>query len=159
MAKERSPDPTAGSINPDPASNEPAHTDQAVSIDWDLLASEAAQAACRAYAPYSNFKVGAAALTSDGRVVTGCNVENISYGLSLCAECSLVSDLRRVSEGRLVAVLIVTGSGKPCTPCGRCRQLLLEHGGPDCLVNGDGTPKRLEELLPGGFDSDRFAQG
>ena len=128
-------------------------------IDWDLLRQEAIKAAAKAYAPYSKFQVGAAGVTTDGQIVTGCNVENISYGLSLCAECSLVSDLRRVAGGRLRAVLILSGSGNPCTPCGRCRQLLLEHGGPDCLIDGDGTPKRLAELLPDGFTSDRLYEG
>ena len=113
----------------------------------------------RAYAPYSRFSVGAAALVDDGRVVTGCNVENVSYGLSLCAECGLVSDLARTGGGRLVAVAVVSGSGEPCTPCGRCRQLLLEHGGPECLVDGDGHPRTLSELLPGGFTPDRLSRG
>lgn len=136
-----------------------ASNDQELAIDWDLLRREAANAAEKAYAPYSNFHVGAAAITSDDQVVTGSNVENISYGLSLCAECSLVSDLQRVGGGRLLAVAILSGSGQPCTPCGRCRQVLFEHGGPNCLVDGDGTPRRLAELLPGEFDQDRFAQG
>jgi cytidine deaminase len=128
-------------------------------VDWALLKKEAADVAKRAYAPYSNFHVGAAALTEDGRIITGCNVENLSYGLTLCAECSLVSALHSGGGGRLRAVAIVSGSGQPCTPCGRCRQLLLEHGGPDCLVDGDGTIKTVAELLPGGFDADRLAQG
>lgn len=112
-----------------------------------------------AYAPYSQFRVGAAGLVDDGRIVTGCNIENVSYGLTLCAECSLVSDLHTSGGGRLVAVLVVSGSGAPCAPCGRCRQLLLEHGGPDCLVDGDGTARTVAELLPGGFGPDRLAEG
>jgi cytidine deaminase len=126
-------------------------------IDWELLHEEARKASSRAYAPYSQFSVGAAALTDDGRVVTGSNVENASYGLSLCAECSLVSDLIRTGGGRLIAVAVVSGSGDPCPPCGRCRQLLLEHGGPDCLVDGDGTIRTLDVLLPGGFGPSRMA--
>ncbi len=128
-------------------------------IDWDALVAAARQAADRAYAPYSNFRVGAAGLVDDGRLVTGSNVENVSYGLSLCAECSLASDLIRTGGGRLEAVAVVSGSGEPCTPCGRCRQILLEHGGPSCLVNGDGRPTTLGELLPGGFDTQRLAEG
>ncbi len=128
-------------------------------INWDELRAAANEVAKLAYAPYSNFRVGAAALTDDGRIITGCNVENLSYGLSLCAECSLVSALHSGGGGRLVAVAIVSGSGRPCTPCGRCRQLLFEHGGPDCLVDGDGTIRTVAELLPDGFDADRLAQG
>ena len=128
-------------------------------VDWAALRSAAADAASRAYAPYSRFPVGAAALVDDGRVVTGCNVENLSYGLTLCAECGLVSSLHAGGGGRLVAVAVVSASGEPCTPCGRCRQLLLEHGGPDCLVDGDGTPRTMAELLPDGFDADRFRRG
>jgi cytidine deaminase len=128
-------------------------------IDWARLHQAANDACGRAYSPYSMFSVGAAGLVGDGRIVTGCNVENVSYGLSLCAECGLVSDLCLSGGGRLVAVVVVSGSGEPCSPCGRCRQLLYEHGGPGCLVDGDGTPKPLGELLPGGFDPDRLARG
>ena len=127
-------------------------------IDWDVLRAEARAACLKAYAPYSNFPVGAAAVASDGRIVTGSNIENASYGLTLCAECALVSDLIRTGGGRLVAVAVVSGSGAPCTPCGRCRQLLFEHGGPDCLVDGDGVIRTVDELLPGGFGPDRLAQ-
>lgn len=128
------------------------------SIDWAELRVQAQAACARAYAPYSNFPVGAAAVASDGRIVTGSNIENASYGLTLCAECSLVSDLIRTGGGRLIAVAVVSGSGEPCTPCGRCRQLLFEHGGPECLVDGDGTIRTVDELLPGGFGPDRMAQ-
>ena len=128
-------------------------------VDWSKLTAEAEQAAERAYAPYSKFRVGAAAITDDGRIVTGCNVENVSYGLSLCAECGLVSSLHAGGGGRLVAVAIVSGSGKACTPCGRCRQLLFEHGGPDLLVNSDGDPVPLSTLLPDGFGPERLAEG
>ncbi len=139
----------------------PAGPPPAVSgpIDWDVLRRAALDACARAYAPYSRFSVGAAGLVDDGRIVTGCNVENVSYGLSLCAECGLVSDLARTGGGRLMAVAVVSGSGEPCTPCGRCRQLLLEHGGSDCLVDGDGHPRALSELIPGGFTPDRLSRG
>ena len=105
----------------------------------------------RAYAPYSQFPVGAAGLTDDGRVVTGCNVENASYGLGLCAECGLVSQLHASGGGRLVAMACVDGSGSPLMPCGRCRQLLLEHGGEEMLVYAAESPKRLGDLLPDAF--------
>jgi cytidine deaminase len=128
-------------------------------ICWNELRRIAVDSAKRAYAPYSHFQVGAAGLVDDGRIVSGCNVENASYGLSLCAECGLVSDLVESGGGRLVAVVVVSGSGSPCTPCGRCRQLLYEHGGSGCLIDGDGTVRRLEELLPGGFTPERLSEG
>ena len=128
-------------------------------IDWDRLREVANEAAARAYAPYSKFRVGAAGLVDDGRIVSGCNVENISYGLTMCAECGLVSDLHRSGGGRLVAVAIVSGSGRPCSPCGRCRQLLYEHGGPTCLVEGGDEIRTLAELLPDGFGPERLAEG
>jgi cytidine deaminase len=121
-------------------------------IDWAALRAAATDAAARAYAPYSRFRVGAAGLVDDGRIVTGCNVENASYGLTLCAECGLVSALLDSGGGRLVAVVTVAGDGKPVMPCGRCRQLLWEHGGPECLVDGDGAVRPMRELLPGAFD-------
>jgi cytidine deaminase len=122
-------------------------------IAWADLRTLAREATKRSYAPYSNVTVGAGAITSDGKTVVGSNVENASYGLTLCAECSLVSDLIREGGARLVAVSIVAGDGKPITPCGRCRQLLFEHGGADLLVDaGEGAaPRRLGELLPGAF--------
>jgi cytidine deaminase len=112
-------------------------------IDWDALRGAAVAACDRAYAPYSRFPVGAAGLVDDGRVVAACNVENASYGLSLCAECGIVSALHAGGGGRLVAVACVGEDGAPLTPCGRCRQLLHEHGGPEVLVNG----RPLRELL------------
>lgn len=130
-----------------------------MTIPWDELRRVAIESAKRAYVPYSHFQVGAAALVDDGRIVSGCNVENVSYGLSLCAECGLVSQLIDSGGGRLLAVVIVSGSGAPCTPCGRCRQLLFEHGGADCLVDGDGTVRPLRDLLPGGFTAERLAEG
>jgi cytidine deaminase len=122
-------------------------------IAWEPLRAGAREAATRSYAPYSKVSVGACALTDTGELVVGSNVENASYGLTLCAECSLISDLVRVGGGRLVAASIVAGDGEPIAPCGRCRQLLFEHGGNELLIDaGDGVaPTRLEELLPGAF--------
>jgi cytidine deaminase len=122
-------------------------------VDWDALRREAAAIAGRAYAPYSRLHVGAAAITDDGRLVTGCNVENASYGLTLCAECGLVSTLHATGGGRLVAVAIRGDDGAPLMPCGRCRQLLWEAGGPDLLLDGDGTVRTMREVLPGAFDA------
>lgn len=117
-------------------------------VDWDELRRRAVEIAQRAYAPYSRLRVGAAALVDDGRIVTGCNVENASYGLTLCAECGMVSALAASGGGRLVAVACVDGDGNELTPCGRCRQLLFEHGGAACLVNETAT---VADLLPGAF--------
>ena len=122
-----------------------------MNVDWAVLRAEAAAAAQRAYAPYSQLSVGAAALVDDGRVVSGCNVENASYGLTLCAECGLVSDLHRTGGGRLVALAVVDGDGEPLTPCGRCRQLLYEAGGATLVVNDETT---VGDLLPGAFGPD-----
>jgi len=124
-------------------------------VDWAGLRAAATEAAGRAHAPYSRVRVGAAGLTDDGRVVRGCNVENASYGLTLCAECGLVSDLAASGGGRLVAVSVVAGDGAPLTPCGRCRQLLHEFGGPGLLVDtGGATPATLDDLLPHAFGPD-----
>jgi cytidine deaminase len=125
-----------------------------MSIDWAGLRVAAAAAAGRAYAPYSRLAVGAAGITGDGTVVTGCNVENASFGLTLCAECGLVSALHAAGQDRLVAVSVVAGDGAPLVPCGRCRQLLLEAGGPGLLLDADGGPRSLGELLPGAFTPD-----
>ena len=122
-----------------------------VSTDWPALRTAAAAAAGRAYAPYSGLRVGAAGLAADGRIVTGCNVENASYGLTLCAECGLVSALHASGEGPLVAVAVVAGDGAPLLPCGRCRQLLLEAGGSRLLVDTSGGPVELSALLPAAF--------
>jgi cytidine deaminase len=139
-----------------------------VIIDWPALRMAAVAAAERAYAPYSGLRVGAAALASDGQVITGCNVENASYGLTLCAECGLVSALhasgaaaRHVSgtPGPLLAVAVVAGDGEPLLPCGRCRQLLLEAGGGDLLVETAEGPVELKVLLPAAFtDTDLAAR-
>jgi cytidine deaminase len=122
-----------------------------VVIDWYRLRTAAAGAAGRAYAPYSGLRVGAAAETADGRVIVGCNVENASYGLTLCAECGLVSGLHAAGGGTLVAVSIVTSDGAPLLPCGRCRQLLFEAGGEGLLVDTESGPRTLGTLLPAAF--------
>jgi len=120
-------------------------------IDWDLLRTEALAAMKKAYVPYSKFPVGVAALVDDGRTVTGCNVENASYGLTLCAECGLVSSLIASGGGRLVAFACVDISGNPLMPCGRCRQLLQEHGGSKLQMMTDQGVKTLADLLPWAF--------
>jgi cytidine deaminase len=130
-----------------------------VIIDWPGLRAAATAAAGRAYAPYSGLRVGAAGLAADGRVVTGCNVENASYGLTLCAECGLVSALHAAGAGALRAVAVVAGDGEPLLPCGRCRQLLLEAGGGDLLVDTAEGPVELKVLLPSAFtDTDLAAR-
>lgn len=123
-------------------------------VDWEALRTAAREAMARAYAPYSRYPVGAAGLVDDGRVVAGCNVENVSYGLTLCAECGLVSALHASGGGRLIAMSCVDRNGSPILPCGRCRQLLAEHGGGECLVDAEPSPRRLDELLPDAFWAD-----
>ena len=123
-------------------------------IDWNMLRDKAIQVSVGAYAPYSRFTVGAAALVDDGRVVTGCNVENVSYGLTLCAECGVVSALHSSGGGRLVALVCVDAQGSPLMPCGRCRQLLFEHGGPELLIDHPAGLRRLGDLLPDAFTTD-----
>jgi cytidine deaminase len=123
-------------------------------IDWTALRSAATAVAARAHAPYSGLHVGAAGQDEDGTLVTGCNVENASYGLTLCAECGLVSAQHAAAAGPLIAVSVVAGDGAPLVPCGRCRQLLLEAGGPGLLLDAEGGPRRLGELLPSAFTSD-----
>lgn len=120
-------------------------------MDWDALRRAAVEAATRAYAPYSGLHVGAAALTDDGRLVTGCNVENASYGLGLCAECGLVSALHASGGGRLAAFACRTDSGVQLMPCGRCRQLLWEQGGPQLLVDTPRGVLPMTEVLPDAF--------
>ena len=124
-------------------------------VDWAGLRATAEEAATHAYAPYSGYRVGAAGLVDDGRVVSGCNVENASYGLALCAECGMVSALHRSGGGRLVAVTCVAGPlDGPLeigSPCGRCRQLLHEAGGPALLVETRDGVVPLDALLPGAF--------
>lgn len=122
--------------------------------DFEALRAEAIEAAQRAYAPYSRFRVGAAAFVDDGEMLTGCNVENASYGLSLCAECGIVSALHDSGGGRLVALSVVDSEGRNLMPCGRCRQLLLEAGGPDLLIDSPDGPRRLDSLLPDAFSQE-----
>jgi len=121
-------------------------------IDWPALRAAAIDAMEGAYAPYSRYPVGAAALVDDGRVIRGCNVENASYGMTLCAECGVVSALHASGGGRLVALSCVDGAGAPLMPCGRCRQLLWEHGGASCLIDAPGGPLTMADLLPYAFD-------
>lgn len=125
-----------------------------VDLDWKLLRNKAIEVSSHAYAPYSGFPVGAAALADDGRVVTGCNVENVSYGLGLCAECAVVCALHSGGGGRLLALSCVGPDGDVLTPCGRCRQVLLEHGGPELLIDHRNGPRPLHELLPDAFGPD-----
>jgi cytidine deaminase len=126
-------------------------------IDWKSLRDKAVHAARGAYAPYSGFPVGAAALVDDGRIIAGCNVENVSYGLGLCAECAVVCALHSTGGGRLRALVCVDGGGALLMPCGRCRQVLLEHGGPDLLIDHPEGPRRLGVLLPDAFGPDDIA--
>ncbi len=129
--------------------------------DWSLLRAEARRVRSQAYAPYSGFAVGAAAVTADGRLLTGCKVENASIGVTLCAECGVVSDLVAGGGGSLSAVSCVGGpagdAGAAVLPCGRCRQLLAEHGGPDLLVDGPRGPVPLRTLLPDAFTAGDMA--
>jgi cytidine deaminase len=120
-------------------------------VDWDALRVAAREARLRAYAPYSRFPVGAAGLADDGRVVVGCNVENASYGLGLCAECGMVSALHAGGGGRLIAVSCMGPDGELLMPCGRCRQLLWEHGGPDLLLDTARGILTMSQVLPDAF--------
>ncbi|MDG4858299.1 cytidine deaminase [Streptomyces sp. T-3] len=126
------------------------------SVDWEALRSAARDAMSRAYAPYSGFPVGVAALVDDGRVVVGCNVENASYGLSLCAECGLVSALQAGGGGRLTHFTCVDGSGAVLVPCGRCRQLLYEFGGAELLLETPDGVLPLSAMLPQAFGPDHL---
>ena len=123
-------------------------------VDWEGLRAAAREAMTHAYVPYSRFPVGVAALVDDGRVVVGCNVENASYGLTLCAECGLVSALHASGGGRLVAFTCVDGAGAVLMPCGRCRQLLFEHGGSDLLLETVSGIRPMREVLPDAFGPD-----
>jgi cytidine deaminase len=129
-----------------------------MTIDWAALRQAATAAADRAYAPYSRLRVGAAGLAASGAVVTGCNVENASFGLTLCAECGLVSALHAAGGGRLTAVSVVAADGAPLVPCGRCRQLLVEAGGPGLLIDSDAGPRELGTLLPDAFTGTDLAE-
>lgn len=125
-----------------------------VEVDWDALRTLATEAMRTAYAPYSNYPVGVAGLVDDGRLVSGCNVENAAYGVGLCAECGMVSDLHRTGGGRLVAVSCVDRSGRTIMPCGRCRQLLWENGGSACLLATPEGVLPMSEVLPQAFGAD-----
>ena len=123
-------------------------------MDWELLTAEAVAAAARAYAPYSGFPVGAAAKVDDGRVVVGCNVENAAYGVVLCAECGVVSQLYATGGGRLTHFVCVNGLGEVIMPCGRCRQLLFEHGGNELVLMTPLGERTMEQVLPQAFGPD-----
>ena len=125
--------------------------------DWDELRSAAVDVMGRAYAPYSHYKVGAAARVDDGRTVVGCNVENAAYGVVLCAECGVVSDLHATGGGRLTHFVCVNGEGEIIMPCGRCRQLLFEHGGRDLLLWTVSGIRPMSEVLPDAFGPDDLA--
>jgi cytidine deaminase len=128
-------------------------------VDWGALRSAAKSALKKAYAPYSNFPVGAAALVDDGRVVTGCNVENASYGMTLCAECGLISDLVLGGGGKLVAFVCVDKAGKSLSPCGRCRQLLFEHAAKGMLLEMPSRVMTIDEVLPDAFGPSHLSDG
>jgi cytidine deaminase len=127
-------------------------------VDWPALRAAAREVMIRAYAPYSRFQVGAAALVDDGRVVVGCNVENASYGLGLCAECGLVGALHAGGGGRLVAVAVVGPDGEPVMPCGRCRQLLWENGGAATLLETPAGVRPMTEVLPDAFGPEELVR-
>ena len=127
-------------------------------IDWPALRAVATDAMHRAYAPYSKFPVGAAALVDDGRIISGCNVENASYGLTLCAECALVSSLHMTGGGRLVAFTCVDGAGGILMPCGRCRQLLFEHSTTGMLLETVSGIRTIDEVLPDAFGPRQLAE-
>lgn len=120
-------------------------------IDWDALKGAAVEAMANSYSPYSNFPVGAAAITTDGRLVSGCNIENASFGMTLCAECSLVSDLFRTGGGKLAYFACVDGHGNILMPCGRCRQLLFEHSAPGMKLLTVSGIRDINEVLPDAF--------
>ncbi|AOZ72992.1 cytidine deaminase [Boudabousia tangfeifanii] len=125
-------------------------------VQWEELLAVATKAMQQAYAPYSQYQVGAAALTEDGRIVSGCNVENAAYGATLCAECGLISQLQLTGGGKLVAFLCVDGQGNLLVPCGRCRQLLYEHGGPELVLKMPSGLKTMNEVLPEAFGPDHL---
>jgi cytidine deaminase len=130
----------------------------AVEPGWEELRAAATDIMRRAYAPYSSFKVGVAGRVDDGRIVVGCNVENASYGVGLCAECGMVSALHASGGGRLVAVACVDQHGNALMPCGRCRQLLWENGGADCLVDTVSGIKPMRDVLPDAFGPDDLVE-
>ncbi|GAA2186521.1 MULTISPECIES: cytidine deaminase [Leucobacter] len=125
-------------------------------IDWTELTDAALAAAEHAYAPYSGYAVGCAALVEDGRLITGCNVENASYGVTLCAECTMIGQLHLGGGGRLLAFACV-GNGQPITPCGRCRQLLAEAAAPGMLLQTPAGIRTIEQMLPESFGPSEMA--
>lgn len=127
-------------------------------IDWAALQKAAVGALTHSYSPYSNYPVGVAGFADDGRMVWGANIENASYGLTLCAECSMVSHLFATGGGRLVAVACVDGKGDPLMPCGRCRQLLYEHGGPDMQLMTPEGVLTMREVLPQAFGPEHLGR-
>jgi cytidine deaminase len=129
-------------------------TDLTGDFDWESLTDEARRISERAYVPYSHFPVGAAAVADDGRVLTGCNVENAGYGVTLCAECGVISSLAATGGGRLTHFVCVNGAGDVIMPCGRCRQLLFEHGGNDLLLLTVSGVRAMSEVLPDAFGPD-----
>lgn len=132
-------------------------TPPVAAVDWERLRTAAREAMSRAYAPYSGYPVGVAALVDDGRTVSGCNVENASYGLGLCAECGLVSSSRTPAAAGFTHFTCVDGRGEILVPCGRCRQLLYEFGGPELLLETPAGILPLAEMLPQAFGPDHLA--
>ena len=128
-------------------------------INWNELKDAAVAAMKNAYAPYSHYPVGAAALVDDGRIVSGCNVENASYGVGLCAECGLVSNLSMTGGGKLVAFYCVDGAENILMPCGRCRQLLFEHSTEGMLLQTVSGIKTIDQVLPDAFGPRDLAEG
>ena len=133
-----------------------APADQPVPVEhpWPHLHAVAVEMTAKAYIPYSGYAVGAAALVDDGRTVSGCNVENAGYGVTLCAECGLVSQLYATGGGRLTHFVCVDGEGDVIMPCGRCRQLLWESGGAPLQVLTPLGVKGMDEVLPQAFGPD-----
>ena len=129
-----------------------------MTVNWDTLREAAIQASQHAYAPYSTVRVGAAALIDDGRIVTGCNVENASYGVGMCAECILVGNLALTGGGKIVAFDCVDSTGETLMPCGRCRQLLAEHAAEGMLLNTDHGIMTMEQVMPHAFGSRQLAK-
>ena len=130
---------------------------RARTVDWGRLREAAQTAMAKAYVPYSHFPVGAAALVDDGRIVSGCNVENASYGVTLCAECSMVSELVMTGGGLLTAFACVDGDGRALMPCGRCRQLLVEHAAPGMLLETVSGIRTIDQVLPDAFGPRQLA--
>jgi len=129
-----------------------------VEVDWGVLRASASECCAKAYAPYSGYRVGAAGLAGDGRVLTGCNVENAGYGVTLCAECGVVSSLVATGGGRLLAVTCCDAAGAVIMPCGRCRQLLWEHGGAELLLDTPEGVLPMSEVLPQAFGPEQLGK-